>query len=127
MRYLTLPEIVELHRLVVAQSGGSRGIRDMAALQSAVAQPLQAFAGEDLYEGVAAKAAALGFFLATNHAFIDGNKRVAHAALEVTLSLNGFDIDASVDEQEQVMLRLAAGKTSREDFTRWVVNHARHV
>jgi death on curing protein len=52
---------------------------------------------------------------------------VAHAALEVTLVLNGFEIDASVDGQEQMMLGLAAGKIVREEFTRWVMSHARHV
>lgn len=127
MRYLSLQEIVELHRRVVEQSGGSSGIRDVGALESASAQPLQTFAGEDLYKGVVTKAAALGFFLATNHPFVDGNKRVAHAALEVTLRLNSLEIIASVPEQEEVMLALADGKLTREEFTRWVVQHTREL
>lgn len=123
MRYLSFAEVVELHQLVIEQSGGSFGIRDQAALESSVAQPRQTFAGSDLYVGVVTKAAALGFFIATNHAFVDGNKRVAHAAMEVMLLLNGYELNAGIDEQEGVMLDLAAGKFSREEFTRWVELH----
>ena len=63
------------------------------------------------------KAAALGYFLIANHPFVDGNKRIGHAALEVTLVLNGFDLIASVDEQEKVVLAVASGKIAREAFT----------
>jgi death-on-curing protein len=110
---------------VIERSGGSPGIRDHAGLESAVAQPRQAFAGADLYVGAAAKAAALGFFITANHAFVDGNKRVAHAAMEVMLLLNGFELDADIDEQERAMLRLAAGECSRDEFTEWVELHVR--
>ena len=125
MRYLSRAEVIELHRRLIEQFGGSLGIRDRAALESSLAQPLQAFDGEDLYVGIVAKAAALGFFLATNHAFIDGNKRIAHAAMEMTLLLNGLEINAAVSEQEHVMLQLAAGQLSRKEFTEWVEQHAR--
>jgi death on curing protein len=102
-----------------------RGIRDRAALESSVAQPLQSFGGDDLYPGVLHKAASLAFFLASNHPFLDGNKRVAHAALEVMLRLNGLYIEATVDEHEQIMLRLASGEVSRTEFVDWVENRAR--
>lgn len=120
MRYLSVAEVVELHRRVVLQWGGSEGIRDSNALHSAAGQPLQTFGGEDLYPTLVDKAAALGFFLCRNHAFVDGNKRVAHAALETMLVMNGFELSASVDEQEQVMLDVAAGRVNREEFTAWV-------
>jgi len=71
------------------------------------------------------KAAALGFSLAMNHPFVDGNKRVAHAAMEVFLLLNGFEINAAVDEQERLMLDLAAGKVTREQLTVWLENHVK--
>jgi len=80
-----------------------------------------------LYATIPTKAAALGFFLARNHAFVDGNKRVAHAALEITLVMNGFELAADVDEQEQVMLALAAGRLSREELTTWVEQHLKRV
>lgn len=66
------------------------------------------------------KAAALGASLVQNHPFVDGNKRIGHAAMEVMLVLNGFEIEATVDEQEKVILDLAAGELAREEFSAWV-------
>lgn len=125
MRYLSIREIIELHDRLFEQSGGLEGIRDWSALESSVAQPYQTFDGEELYPSLPDKAAALGFFLVRNHPFVDGNKRIGHAALEVTLVLNGFELTASVDEQEQIMLALAAGTLSRDEFTIWVAQHLR--
>lgn len=122
-RYLSLGEVVELHRLVVAQAGGAGGVRDLGALESAVAQPRATFGGADLYPSLAEKAAALGYSLALNHPFVDGNKRVAHAALETFLILNGRELDAHVDDAERTMLALAAGALPREEFVAWVVRH----
>lgn len=123
MRYLSTAEIIELHRRIIVQSGGSDGVRDWPALESSVAQPRQTFSGEDLYASLAAKAAALGFFLISNHPFVDGNKRVGHAALEVTLVLNGRELAASVEDQEGVILAIASGVLALEEFTRWVEEH----
>lgn len=78
------------------------------------------FGGEDLYPTLVEKAAALGFSLIKNHPFVDGNKRVGHAALETYLVLNGYEIAAAVDEQEGVILRLSAGELDREAFTGWL-------
>jgi len=123
VRYLSVAEVVELHSRVLSRFGGAPGIRDQGALESSVAQPLQAFGGEDLYSSVTEKAAALGYFLATNHPFVDGNKRVAHAAMETTLLLNGFAIRAGIEEQERVMLLLASGTMLRAEFTSWLERH----
>ena len=119
-RLLTLDEVLELHRPVIAQSGGGAGVRDLGAVESAVAQPAMTFGGEDLYPTLVEKAAALGFSLVCNHPFVDGNKRVGHAAMEVFLVLNGWEIDAPVGEQEQIVLALASGELSRDEFTAWV-------
>nr|VFJ88340.1 MAG: death on curing protein [Candidatus Kentron sp. H]VFJ93557.1 MAG: death on curing protein [Candidatus Kentron sp. H]VFJ94879.1 MAG: death on curing protein [Candidatus Kentron sp. H] len=120
MRLLDLQEVIGLHRKIIAQSGGSEGIRDRGALESAVAQPRMTFGGQDLYSGLAEKAAALGYSLIRNHPFIDGNKRIGHAAMEITLVLNGYEIDAGVDEQEQIILAVAAGELPRGEFTTWL-------
>ena len=120
MRYLMLDEILNLHSHVLAQSGGAQGIRDLGALESAVAQPRMTFGGQDLYPSISDKAAALAFSLINNHPFIDGNKRTGHAAMETFLVLNGYEFNAAVDEQERVILQVAAGATGREDFTNWV-------
>jgi death-on-curing protein len=123
MRYLTLGEVVALHRAILEGSGGAPGIRDLGALESALAQPRVSFDGADLHSSLHAKAAALGFSLALNHPFLDGNKRVAHAAMEAFLMLNGSEIVAPVDEQERVMLDLAAGLVTREQLADWLEQH----
>jgi len=124
MRYLTVEEVLALHSRLIATSGGGRGLRDANALDSAVAQPQMTFSGIELYETIARKAAALGHSLISNHPFIDGNKRVGHAAMEVMLRLNGHEIVAAVDDQEETILAVANGTMSREDFTSWVEQHA---
>lgn len=123
MRYLTLDEVIELHRLVLIQSGGATGIRDLGALDSAVVQPQMTFGGQDLYVTIADKAASLTFSLVRNHPFVDGNKRIGHAAMETFLVLNGHEISSPTDEQEAMILRLAAGLLSRDEFTAWVRTH----
>ncbi len=123
IRYLTLEEVLELHRRALEQSGGLGGVRDLGGLDSALAQPQMAFHGQDLYLSLAEKAAALGFSLVCNHPFVDGNKRVGHAAMETFLVLNGCELSAGVDEQEHVILQLAAGTLRREQFTAWVQSH----
>lgn len=120
MRYLTVEEVQRLHQRVLDETGGGSGVRDLGGLESAVAQPQMTFGGQELYPTLADKAAALGFSLAMNHVFVDGNKRVAHAAMEVFLVLNGAELNASVDEQEKIMLELAAGKLVREYFVEWI-------
>jgi death-on-curing protein len=123
VRYLTLAEVLELHRRVTAQTGGAWGVRDLGALESAIAQPRMTYAGEDLYATLVEKAAALGFSLIGNHPFVDGNKRVGHAALETFLLLNGHELDAEVDDAEWVILGVAAGALTREQFRDWVQAH----
>lgn len=120
MRFLSVNDVIRLHNQVIARSGGSLGILSQAALESAVAQPQQSFAGLDLYESLADKAAALAFFLALNHPFVDGNKRVAYTAMEVLLVLNGYEVIAQVDDSESTFLDLAAGKLTRQQLTAWL-------
>ena len=120
MRYLSLAEVLVLHRLVVDQSGGATGLRDLGALESAVGQPRQSFGGVDLYVDLPSKAAAMGFSLIQDHPFVDGNKRVGHAALETFLQLNGAELSAGVDDAERVVLAVASGELNRSQFTEWV-------
>lgn len=127
MRYLSFREVLELHNKIIEISGGARGIRDMRALKSAINQPRLTLNRTDLYPDILTKAAALCFFLVMNHPFVDGNKRVGHAAMETLLILNGFEIEASVDEQEKIILDLADGKLDRKKFTAWLNNHIIHI
>src|SRR5437016_5254196 len=127
MRYLALGEVVELHARLLATTGGASGIRDLGLLESALAQPRASFVGVDLHASLTDKAAALGFSLVANHPFVDGNKRVGHAAMETFLVLNGHEIDASVDEQESVILQLASAEPSRDQFTEWLRAHVGEI
>jgi death on curing protein len=124
MRYPTLAEILDLHERLLSTSGGARGVRDLAMLESSVAQPRATFDQQDLYPDIISKSAALCHGLILNHPFVDGNKRTGHAAMELFLILNGLQLSADVSDQERVILDLAAGKMSRHDFTAWVRQHA---
>lgn len=120
MRVLTLPEVLSLYATSMNLSGGLQGVRDWGALLSALAQPHSTFGGKDLYPGIIEKAATLCFGLVLNHPFTDGNKRIGHAAMETTLMLNGYELVASVAEQESIILQLAAGELSQKQFVSWV-------
>ena len=123
MRYLILSEVLELHHRVIAQSGGALGVLNLGALESALAQPRITFGGQELYSGVIEKASTLGFSLIQNHPFVDGNKRTGHASMEIFLVLNDYEIHASVDEQERIVLEVASGKMDRPTFLAWLRLH----
>jgi len=122
-RYLTTSEIMAVHGRVMAQSGGLVGLRDLAALESAAAQPQATFDGTELYPSLVKKAAAIGFSLIQNHPFIDGNKRIGHAVMEIFLILNGHEIVANIDDQEQLILGVASSAITRAELADWIQNH----
>ena len=123
MRYISLLEVLELHISIIMTTGGSQGIRDIHALESAINQPRITFDKNDLYPNLISKAAALCYFLVMNHPFIDGNKRVGHAAMETLLVLNGYEIKAELDEQEKIIIDLARGEITLELLTKWLKNN----
>jgi death on curing protein len=125
MRYLTLAEIVELHLLIAKATGGASGIRDLGMLESAIAQPKATFDTKDLYPSLTDKAAVLCLSIVQGHPFVDGNKRTGHAAMATFLLLNGAEIDATLNEQEQIMLALASGHMDRHQFTEWLNQHVK--
>lgn len=127
MRYLTLGEVLDLHRRIIEQSGGAFGMRELGGVESAVAQPQMTFSGEELYPTIESKATALCFSLVMNHPFVDGNKRIGHAAMETFLVMNGFEIVAAVEDTEKIILTLAAGELSREELDDWVTSHIRRL
>jgi death on curing protein len=123
MRYLSLAEVLELHRATIEYTGGAQGLRDLGALEAAVAQSRMTFGGQELYPSLVEKAAALGFSLIKNHPFVDDNKRVGHAAMETFLVLNGYELSALVDEVERIILGIAAATVSRQDLATWLGEH----
>jgi death-on-curing protein len=81
------------------------------------------FQGADFYPEIEDKAAALGYFIISGHPFVDGNKRVGHAAMEVLLLLNNRRLDASVDDSERIVLEIANGRCSRDQLAHWLRAH----
>jgi len=121
--FLTRDDVLELHEEMIKTIGGAHGVKDANLLDSALAQPQMTFGGEDFYPTLAEKAAALAFSLIQNHPFNDGNKRTGHAAMVLFLDVNGSDFVDDLDEQERVILAVAASKMGREEFTEWVMAH----
>jgi death-on-curing protein len=117
---LTLEQLLELQAETIRCHGGATGVRDLGLIESALAQPAASFGGTDLYPTLIEKASALAFSLAKNHGFIDGNKRIAFATLDAFLRVNGYEIIATVDDAEQIVLGVAASRITREAFTEWV-------
>ncbi len=126
MHNLTVEQIIKLHTDLVMASGGSDGIRDRGLLESAVNAPFQSFGGYDVYPTIYEKAARLGFGLAQNHAFIDGNKRIAAHAVLTFLSLNGIEIDCTEFELFSLFYKLAASEISFENLVDWIKTHEAH-
>jgi death on curing protein len=117
--HLSLDQILQIHEAQIERFGGATGLRDPGALGSAVARPAMTFGGEDLYPDMPSKAAALMHSLVMNHAFVDGNKRVGVTAAELFILLNGYRLDASDPELEELTLTVAKGELDAEALVIW--------
>lgn len=125
MYRISIDEVLKLHRRIIETSGGSMRLLNRSGLESAVEQPYRGTSdGQYFYPTVIEKAAALCFSLIRNHPFVDGNKRVGHAAMELFLIFNGYEIDATVDIQEQIILGVATGCVSRDQLVSWLEEHS---
>jgi death-on-curing protein len=119
--FLSVDVILKIHRRVIEEFGGDPGLRDRGLLESAVAIPQSTFGGVELHAGLPEKAAAYHFHLCANHPFMDGNKRVAVAAAEVFLLINGPELSASDNDVEELTLGLAAGRLSKDQVIEFFV------
>ena len=117
--WLTRSIVEAMHASQVREHGGQLGLRDVGLLESALARPQHAWAYEENVD-LPALAAEYGFGLAKNHAFLDGNKRIAFVAMNVFLLLNGFEIDVEEPEAVSTMLAVAEGRIGREDLAKWL-------
>ena len=125
IEYLSEGQVLHLHRVIIAATGGAGGVRDQGLLQSALARPAAAFGGQELYASMPAKAAALMHSLVSNHAFVDGNKRVAIAAVELFLQANGYRLSADTDALEELTMAAAAGHIGIEEIRIWLEQRTR--
>ena len=123
MIWISADDVIALHSLVIQKSGGMDGLRDRSVLESAISAPLQSFGGIELFPGDIDKIARVGFGLAFNHAFLDGNKRIGAHAMLVFLALNGIELDYTQEELSAIILRIAAGEASSEELLDWLLNH----
>ncbi len=121
--FLSVDVVLQIHKRGIEEFGGDPGLRDRGLLESAVAMPRATFAGNFLHADLAEKAAAYHFHLCANHPFIDGNKRVAVAAAEVFLLVNGFELGASDDELEEMTQGVASGRLSKEKVIEFFLQH----
>ena len=116
----TIQDIYELHTQLENTFILSPGIRDKNLLASAVNTPFQTFMGNDLYPSIYDKAAQLCYGIANNHPFTDGNKRTALHSMYVYLIINGFDIAASQQEVEKLIINVAAGNMTNVELAQWL-------
>ena len=116
----TIQDICELHTQLEEAFILSSGIRDKSLLASAVNAPFQTFMGNDLYPSIYDKAAQLCYGIANNHPFTDGNKRTALHSMYVYLIINGFDINASQQEVENLIINVAAGNMTNVELAQWL-------
>lgn len=116
MLKLTRDDIMKMHEMLADVTGGSRGLKDEALLDSALQSPFQTFAGDDLYEGLIAKAAKLGHGLINNHPFIDGDKRIGLLAMFTFLELNGYVIEMTNIELVTLVIKLADGPVTTKNL-----------
>lgn len=111
--FLTLDEVLAIHRDQNERYGGSDGVRDWGLLQSAIAMPAATFGGQFLHGDVCEMAAAYLFHLVQNHPFFDGNKRVGAVAAYVFLALNDTRLTADNDAYADLVLTVACGETPK--------------
>ena len=110
----TVNEALMLHKLIAAKTGGSVGVRDIGLVESALEGAYQTFGGVELYPSLIEKGARLGYSLISNHAFVDGNKRIGMLVMLVFLEVNGIEIGADNGEIIRVGLGVAAGEIDYE-------------
>ena len=116
-------KVLLLHKLLTEETGGEPNIRDTDLLNSALESAFQTFDGVELYPSKEEKGARLGFSLISNHAFVDGNKRIGMYVLLAFLEVNGIRIDPSVDDVARVGLAVASGEMGYDELLQWIYDN----
>lgn len=123
MKILSKQQVLELHEMLIKQSGGSPEIRDDGLLESALNAPFQSFGNTDLYPSLLEKAARLGYGLIKNHPFVDGNKRIGTHTMLVFLAINHAELAYSDEELISLILGIAAGEYDDKHLLNWLQQH----
>ncbi len=116
-------KVLLLHRIMAEATGGSIGVRDEGLLESALESACASFGGRDFYPSKEEKGARLGYALISNHAFVDGNKRIGVYVMLTFLEMNGIRIRCTDEELVHVGLSVADGSMGYDEMLRWVMGH----
>jgi len=125
MILLSVEQVLFIHSRVIAETGGSHGLRDLGLLESAVARPQAAFGGKDMYSTLFEKTAALLDSLVNNHAFVDGNKRTGIVCAGIFMQMNGQELTSTQEEFENFAMLVATSHPSIRETSQWLENHSR--
>ncbi len=119
-------KVLLLHKLISEETGGDPNIRDFALLESALESAFQTFDGKELYPSKEEKGARLGYALISNHAFVDGNKRIGMFVMLTFLEVNGIRINPSVDDVARVGLEVASGEMKYDELLEWIIDNKKY-
>ncbi len=125
MIWISAEDVILIHSRVIEGSGGLDGLRDRDGLEAAVSAPIQTFDGKELYPTDLEKIARLGFGLASNHAFVDGNKRIGAMMTQLLLKWNGYDLTLHTGELADMFIAIADGTAKEKDLLDWIHRHLR--
>ena len=120
MIWVSADDVIALHSKIIKKTGGIDGVRDRSGLEAAVAAPLQSFGGEDFYPTNIEKIARLGYGLAVNHAFIDGNKRIGALMTQLLLQWNGYRLVLNRGELADMFIAIADGSAGEIELLDWI-------
>ncbi len=120
---ILIDDILKVHQYSIDNFGGASGIRDLGGLESAVARPFQTFGGEELYNSIFEKGAALGESLIINHPFIDGNKRTGFIAMIALVEEEGYLLKATIEEAYNFTIKISTGEAKFEEIVAWLKNN----
>lgn len=123
MIWVTADDVILIHSRIIQTTGGIEGLRDRAGLEAAIAAPLQSFGGEDLFPSDIEKIARIGFSLASNHAFLDGNKRIGAMMTQLLLEWNGYQLRLKQGELADMFIAIADGTSNEQDLLNWIQEH----
>ncbi len=123
MTIINKKQIIELHKQLIDETGGSHGIRDEGLLDSAYNAPFQQFDNQELFPTIQQKSERLAFGLINNHPFVDGNKRIGAHVMLILLALNGIELHYAQEELYTIILDIASGTAELNELTEWMLNH----
>lgn len=123
MIWVNTEDVIAIHSRIIEITGGMDGVRDYAGLEAAIASPLQSFEGQDLFPEPIDKIARIGYGLAANHAFLDGNKRIGAMVVQLLLKWNEYKILLQNGELADAFIAIADGAIKEKELSDWIRQH----